>query len=63
MILSAACRWPVLVSGHRRPSLAVLLGEGGVALGWDWADPVVGLLITLAILTVLRQAARRSTAG
>ena len=39
-------------------SLAVLLGAGGVALGWDWADPVVGLLITLAILATLRQAAR-----
>jgi cation diffusion facilitator family transporter len=39
-------------------SLAVLLGVGGVALGWDWADPVVGLLITAAILAVLRQAAR-----
>src|SRR5207247_6321459 len=39
-------------------SLAVLLGVGGVALGWDWADPVVGLLITVAILAVLRQAAR-----
>ena len=39
-------------------SLAVLLGAGGVAVGWDWADPVVGLLITLAILAVLRQAAR-----
>ncbi|HUK72958.1 MAG TPA: cation diffusion facilitator family transporter [Streptosporangiaceae bacterium] len=38
-------------------SLAVLLGAGGVALGWDWADPVVGLLITMAILAVLRQAA------
>ncbi len=38
-------------------SLAVLLGAGGVALGWDWADPAVGLLITLAILAVLRQAA------
>src|SRR6185369_3651662 len=24
-------------------SLAVLLGVGGVALGWRWADPVVGL--------------------
>ena len=35
-------------------SLAVLLGAGGVALGWDWADPVVGLLITVAILAVLR---------
>ena len=39
-------------------SLAVLLGAGGVALGWDWADPVVGLIITVAILAVLRQAAR-----
>ena len=40
-------------------SLAVLLGAGGVALGWDWADPVAGLLITVAILAVLRQAARQ----
>ena len=39
-------------------SLGVLLGVGGVALGWDWADPVVGLFITVAILAVLRQAAR-----
>jgi cation diffusion facilitator family transporter len=39
-------------------SLAVLLGVAGVAAGWDWADPVVGLLITVAILAVLRQAAR-----
>jgi cation diffusion facilitator family transporter len=39
-------------------SLAVLVGAGGVALGWDWADPVVGLVITVAILAVLRQAAR-----
>jgi cation diffusion facilitator family transporter len=39
-------------------SLAVLVGAGGVALGWHWADPVVGLLITVAILMVLRQAAR-----
>jgi cation diffusion facilitator family transporter len=39
-------------------SLAVLLGVAGVAAGWSWADPVVGLLITLAILAVLRQAAR-----
>jgi len=38
-------------------SLAVLFGAGGVALGWDWADPAVGLLITVAILAVLRQAA------
>jgi cation diffusion facilitator family transporter len=39
-------------------SLAVLLGAGGVALGWRWADPVVGLAITVAILVVLRDAAR-----
>jgi cation diffusion facilitator family transporter len=39
-------------------SLAVLLGAGGVALGWRWADPVVGLAITLAILFVLKDAAR-----
>ena len=38
-------------------SLAVLLGAGGVALGWNWADPVVGLLITVVILSVLRTAA------
>ena len=37
-------------------SLAVLVGAGGIALGWDWADPVVGILITLAILGVLRSA-------
>lgn len=39
-------------------SLAVLLGAGGAAIGWDWADPVVGLVITAAILAVLYQAAR-----
>jgi cation diffusion facilitator family transporter len=39
-------------------SLAVLLGVGGVALGFGWADPVVGLVIMVAILAVLRQAAR-----
>lgn len=39
-------------------SLAVLLGAGGVALGWRWADPVIGLLITAAIALVLRDAAR-----
>jgi cation diffusion facilitator family transporter len=39
-------------------SLAVLIGVGGVALGWKWADPVIGLVITVAILAVLRQAAR-----
>ncbi|GAA4810970.1 cation diffusion facilitator family transporter [Actinomycetospora chlora] len=39
-------------------SLAVLLGAGGAAVGWWWADPVVGLLITIAIVVVLRDAAR-----
>ncbi|MEU2119832.1 cation diffusion facilitator family transporter [Streptomyces sp. NPDC016459] len=39
-------------------SLAVLLGAGGAALGWQAADPVVGLLITAAILLVLGDAAR-----
>jgi cation diffusion facilitator family transporter len=39
-------------------SLAVLVGAGGVALGFPLADPVVGLLITVAILAVLRTAVR-----
>jgi cation diffusion facilitator family transporter len=39
-------------------SLSVLLGAGGVAIGWHWADPAVGLLITVAILVVLRDAVR-----
>ncbi|MHC3452668.1 cation diffusion facilitator family transporter [Streptomyces prasinus] len=39
-------------------SLAVLLGAGGAALGWQLADPVVGLAITTAIVLVLRGAAR-----
>ncbi|MEU4847945.1 cation diffusion facilitator family transporter [Streptomyces gilvosporeus] len=39
-------------------SLAVLLGAGGAALGLRMADPVIGLLITAAILMVLRDAAR-----
>jgi cation diffusion facilitator family transporter len=40
-------------------SLAVLLGAGGVAIGWRLADPVVGLAITVAILGVLRTAIRQ----
>jgi cation diffusion facilitator family transporter len=40
-------------------SLAVVVGAAGVWLGWDQADPVVGLLITVAILRVLSQAARQ----
>jgi cation diffusion facilitator family transporter len=39
-------------------SLAVLLGAGGMALGWPWADPAVGLAITAAIARVAYQAAR-----
>ena len=39
-------------------SLAVLVGAAGVAIGWRWADPVVGLVITVMILLVLRSAAR-----
>jgi cation diffusion facilitator family transporter len=39
-------------------SLAVLIGAIGVAAGWEWADPVVGLAISVAILFVLVQAAR-----
>ncbi|MFG3273131.1 cation diffusion facilitator family transporter [Streptomyces luteogriseus] len=39
-------------------SLAVLLGAAGSALGWQPADPIVGLAITAAIALVLRDAAR-----
>ncbi|MGX1880861.1 cation diffusion facilitator family transporter [Streptomyces sp. NPDC055287] len=39
-------------------SLAVLLGAGGSALGWRYADPVIGLVITAAIVLVLRGAVR-----
>jgi cation diffusion facilitator family transporter len=39
-------------------SLAVLAGTGGTAIGWTWADPVVGLFITAAILAVGWQASR-----
>ena len=39
-------------------SLAVLFGAGGVALGFPLADPIVGLIITIAILAVLRTAVR-----
>ncbi|HEY3502609.1 MAG TPA: cation diffusion facilitator family transporter [Actinocatenispora sp.] len=39
-------------------SLAVLVGAGGVAIGWRWADPVIGLAITVAIVFVLKDAAR-----
>ena len=39
-------------------SLAVVVGAVGVALGWEKADPIVGLVITVAILFVLKNAAR-----
>ncbi len=38
-------------------SLAVVVGAGGVAAGWQAADPVVGLVISVVIMAVLRQAA------
>lgn len=40
-------------------SLAVLLAAGGAWAGWQWADPVIGLLITVAILSVLWGAAKQ----
>ena len=43
---TASPRWPCVV------------GAAGVALGFPLADPIVGLLITVAILAVLRTAAR-----
>ena len=39
-------------------SLAVVVAAAGAGLGWTWADPVVGLAITVAIAFVLRDAAR-----
>ena len=39
-------------------SLAVVLGALGVPAGWQMADPIIGLLITVAILFVLKNAAR-----
>ncbi|MDR7303766.1 cation diffusion facilitator family transporter [Haloactinomyces albus] len=39
-------------------SLGVLLAAGGAWLGWRWADPIVGLLITAAIISVLCGAAK-----
>ena len=36
-----------------------MLSAAGVAAGWDKADPVIGLLITVAILYVLRDAAKQ----
>ncbi|HEX4701901.1 MAG TPA: cation diffusion facilitator family transporter [Pseudonocardiaceae bacterium] len=39
-------------------SLAVLLAAGGAALGWHWVDPVIGLVVALAIVSVLFGAGR-----
>ncbi|MGF2951697.1 cation diffusion facilitator family transporter, partial [Mycobacterium sp. THU-M116] len=39
-------------------SLAVLFAAGGIALGFPLADPIIGLVITVAILAVLRTAVR-----
>jgi len=39
-------------------SLAVVLGAIGVALGFPLADPIVGLMITLAIFGIVWQSAR-----
>ncbi len=39
-------------------SLAVLFGAGGVALGFPLADPIIGLVITVAILAILRTTVR-----
>ena len=36
----------------------MLIGAGGVALGFPLADPIIGLVITVAILAVLRTAVR-----
>lgn len=39
-------------------SLAVLLGVIGVALGFPLADPILGLIITVAILAIVRETAQ-----
>jgi len=39
-------------------SLAVLVGAAGVYLGYPKADPIIGLLITVAILGIVWQSAR-----
>lgn len=42
--------------GDQPPHMAA----AGAWIGWDWVDPVVGLAITVAILVVLRDAARQA---
>jgi cation diffusion facilitator family transporter len=39
-------------------SLAVLVAAGGAAIGWTWVDPVVGVVVALAIALVLVGAGR-----
>lgn len=39
-------------------SLAVVVAAAGAWLGWTWADPIVGLAITVAIAVVLKDATR-----
>ncbi len=39
-------------------SLAVVVGAAGVWLGFPLADPIIGLLITLAIFGIVRQSAK-----
>ena len=39
-------------------SLAVALGAAGVWMGFELADPIIGILVSIAILGVLRTAAR-----
>ncbi len=39
-------------------SLAVVVGAVGVAVGWQQADPIMGLAITIVIVGVLKNAAR-----
>jgi cation diffusion facilitator family transporter len=38
-------------------SLAVVAAAAGAWIGWGWADPVIGLVITVVILFVLKDAA------
>ncbi|HWU31483.1 MAG TPA: cation diffusion facilitator family transporter [Marmoricola sp.] len=35
-------------------SLSVVLSAGGLALGWHWADPLIGIVIAIAIVGVLK---------
>ena len=39
-------------------SLAVVVGSAGVWLGFPWADPVIGLIITVAILGIVWQSSK-----